>query len=424
MQDSNNDNDKKIEILLSLADLKKKTKEKTDILNNIEIINGYDLVFILSLIIKNNFSGNLIIVNEENLLSGINFIYGDIVKVDYPDQEHLLGNLIVENEIISKFEMQEIIQKSGGVRLGDYLVDNEFLTEQQLRKLLFKQTTLRLGKYLSSLSIRVKFSFDGESNDSILINKIDYIDILHNWIFNQFEDDWLDDYGNYYQKQSFSSDIGTKELTNLKDYPEVFELAFKFSQFNKKIVSYNDIFKIAHHTRQRFFRLIHFLVLSGHISVYKAKQIEAPPQISTTKKVELVETLDADLKKVQVDLLAKNYFTAFGLLNKYSSFMSTHPTVNFYFIWIKLIGAYYNNHMIDVQKISQDFYNLDYYKINPAEFYYVQALLLAVKRKYKESDEAYSRALYYNIMFKDYPINDSMSFIDRIVNFFSKINNK
>lgn len=248
MSDQVSDNDKKIEILLSLADLRKKTKEKTDILNSIEIINGYDLVFILSLIIKNNFSGNLIIVNEDNLLSGINFIYGDIVKVDYPDQEHMLGNLIVDNEIISKFEMQEIVRKSGGVRLGDYLVDNDFLTEQQLRKLLFKQTTLRLGKYLSSISIRVKFSFDGESNDSVLINKIDYIDILQNWIFNQFKNEWLDEYGQYYQKQSFISEIGTNELSNLKDYPEIFDLSFKISQFNKKVISYNEIFKVAHQT--------------------------------------------------------------------------------------------------------------------------------------------------------------------------------
>ena len=130
--------DKKISNLLMLIDPKIKTLQKTEILNQIETINGYDLVFILSFITRNNYSGNLIIVNEEDYLSGITFIYGDIVKVDYPDQEHLLGNLIVDNEILSKFEMQDIIQKSGGLRLGDYLVDNQFITQQQLRNLLFK----------------------------------------------------------------------------------------------------------------------------------------------------------------------------------------------------------------------------------------------------------------------------------------------
>ena len=159
--------EQKIADLLSLVDSKRKSKSKVDILNNIEAINGYDLVFVLGLIMRDNFSGNLIIVNEENMLSGITFIYGDIVKVDYPDQQHLLGNLIVENEILSKFEMQEIVEKRGGVRLGDYLVDNNYITQQQLRKLLFSQTNLRLTKYLNSLNIRIKFTFDGESNDSV-----------------------------------------------------------------------------------------------------------------------------------------------------------------------------------------------------------------------------------------------------------------
>ena len=406
-----------------LIDPKIKSIRKTEILNQLETIHGYDLVFILSLITRNNFSGSLIIVNEEDYLSGITFIYGDIVKVDYPDQEHLLGNLIVDNEILSKFEMQDIIQKSGGLRLGDYLVDNKYITQQQLRNLLFKQTTLRLTKYLNSLSIRIKFTFDGESSDSILINKIDYVDILYNWIFKNFNDSWLESYGAYYTKYTISADIGTADFQFLKDYPEVYDVAFKISQFKKSDISYNDIFKIAHTTRQKFFKILHFLLLSGSIMIVRPRELKGAEDTGA-QKVDLLGSLDIDLKKAQDNLLKKKYFAAFGVLNKYSSFMNTHPTVTFYFIWIKLIGAYYNNHVIDIKKISQDFYQIDYFKMNPGEFYYVKALMLAVQKKYRESDDSYQRAINYDRMYKNFPINEGMSFVDRIVKFFNRIYGK
>lgn len=427
-------NTKKIENLLSLVDYKIKSKDKIDILNKLETISGYDLVFVLSLITRNNFSGNLIIVNEENMLSGITFIYGDIVKVDYPDQEHLLGNLIVENEVLSKFEMQEIIEKSGGVRLGDYLVENNYITQQQLRKILFKQTTLRLTKYLNSLNIRIKFTFDGESYDSILINKIDYIDILYKWMFENFKNEWLEDYLVYYQKCSFFSELGSEDFNFLKEYQQVYDFALKLGHFKKSNIAYTDLFKVSNKTRQVFAKVLHFMILSGSLNIYNNKRRNNDLENNIERKVLNIQNqnkektkgnvslfLEVDMELIQAHLLNKKYFEAFGLLNKYSSLMKSHPTVSFYFIWIKLMGAYYNNHLLDVKKVSQEFFELDYFKINPGEFYYVRALLCAVQRNYKESDEYFQRSIAYNNSFKKYPISKDNSFIDRIIQYFNSL---
>jgi hypothetical protein len=415
--------DKKISNLMLLIDPKIKTVRKTEILRQIETIHGYDLVFILSFIMRNNYSGNLVIVNEEDYLSGITFIYGDIVKVDYPDQEHLLGNLIVDNEILSKFEMQEIVQKSGGLRLGDYLVDNQYITQQQLRNLLFKQTNLRLTKYLSSLSIRIKFSFDGESSDSVLINKIDYTDILYKWIFQNFNPAWLEEYGNFYAKCSFTAELGAAEFLSLKDYPEAYDTAFKLSHLRKGNFTYNELFKAAHTTRNHLLRVLHFLVLAGYVQVVRPKELRGADD-AHAEQADLMVTLDRDLKQAQESLLNKKYFVAFGLLNKYSGLVHTHPTVTFYFIWIKLIGAYYYNHIIDITKVAQDFNQIDYFKMNAGEFYYVRSLLQAVQKKYRESDESYMRAIGYDKLYRLFPINQDLSFVDRIVKFFNKLYGK
>jgi hypothetical protein len=47
--------EKRIANLLSLVNVKKKSRLKVDILNNIETINGYDLVFIIVLMMRDNF---------------------------------------------------------------------------------------------------------------------------------------------------------------------------------------------------------------------------------------------------------------------------------------------------------------------------------------------------------------------------------
>lgn len=414
--------EKRISNLLNLVNVKRKSKLKVDILNNIETINGYDLVFILGLMMRDNFSGNLIIVNEENLLSGITFIYGDIVKVDYPDQEHLLGNIIIENEVLSRFEMQEIMQKCAGKRLGDYLIENNYITLQQLRKLLFTQTSLRLTKYITSLSVRIKFTFDGQSNDNVLISKVDFTDLLYKWIFNNFKDEWLEDFGHYYEKNYFSCDMGMNELQTLKDYPEVYNLAYKVAQLKKASVPFSELLKVANLPRPQLLKIMHFMLLSGALYVSRTKDIDINARLSEARNKELLQNLEQDLIKIQSNLLNKKYFEALGLLNKYSPFIKSHVTVCFYFIWIKLIGAYYNNHLIDIKKITQDLFDLDYFKINPAEFYYVRALLHAVERKYKESDESFKLAVSYNPIFKRYPINaEDASFMQRIYNFFSNL---
>ena len=414
---------KKISTLLRLVDQKIASKKKIDILNQIETLNGYDLVFLLSLITRNHFSGQLIIVDEADLLSSITFIYGDIVKVDYHDNENLLGHLIVEQEIISKFEMQEIVEKSGGKRLGDYLVENGYLSQMQLRKLLFKQTTARLSKYLNSLSIRIKFSFDGQSHDSILINKIDYADILYKWIFENYQEEWLEEYAAYYQKSKFNSELDTEKLATLKDFSFVYELASQISRLKRSGLTYNELFKVAHKTRQDFLKSIHFMVLLGVLSIARNKDHDVSGTYEE-KRHELSLKINEDLAIVQQKLLNKKYFEAFGLLNKYSSFIKSNVTVSFYFIWIKLIGGYYHKHVIDIKKITQDFNDLDYFKINPAEFYYVRALMSAIQKQYKESDTDFKRAVEYNNSFENYPISAERSFMDRISDFFSQLNIK
>lgn len=409
---------KRIQILLSLIDPRWSSKDRMKLIEQVGTISGFDMVFILAVITRNNFSGNLSIVNEENELSGVAFIYGDIVRVDYPDQENMLGNVIIDSQVLPNSEMQEIIEKSKGYRLGDYLLVKKHLTEAQLRKILLKQSRLRLTKYLSSKNLRMNFTFEGQSSDNVLISKVNYTEILYSWIFEVFHDDWMGTYAEYYATNDIIINLEASDFQYLKDFPKVSDVVAKLVTIKKESMTYNDVFKIANIPRHDLIRVLHFLVLAGYILIRRNK---VGFSLGASGIKFNPEQLDMDLLETKKFLLAKKYFEAFGILNKYSTLISSHEKVNFYFIWIKLIGAFYSNHLLDLKKIAQDISEIDAYQIEPAEYYYVRALLSAVNKNYAESDQFYAKAVEYNALYKNFPVNDNSSFAALIKKFFKTL---
>lgn len=385
-------------------------------MDELETIRGYDLVFILCLIVRNKYSGILNIVSENNELSSIAFIYGDIVKVDYPDPENVMGAIIVESEIISKYEMDEIFKRSGGERLGDYLLNNKHVTEMQLRNILFKQSKHRLTKYINEQNLRISFTFDGQSNESTLISSVNFFEIMHKWIFEVYEMKWLKSYTEYYSSNVLQVNLNNDGYVILKEFPELKQFTDSLQQTLEKKLTYREAHKNSMMNEDTFARTIHYMVLAGFIIIRKSRvysdMMQATLRTDETK-------LKKDLAQAKVLMLNKKYFEAFGVMIKYSSISSSHEKVKFYSIWVKLIGAFYNNHLLDLEGVSKKLNEIDMYQIDPAEYYYVKSLLAASQKNFQESDEHYSKAVNYDKTYKKYPINENSSFMGMIKKVFN-----
>lgn len=385
-------------------------------MDDLDAIRGYDLVFILCLIVRNKYSGILNIVSENNELSSIVFIYGDIVKVDYPDPENNIGAIIVESEIMSKYEMDEIFKRSGGERLGDYLINNKHITEMQLRNILFKQSKHRLTKYMNEQNLRISFTFDGQSNESILISSVNFFEILYKWIFEVYEMKWLKNYTEYYSKNMLQVNINNDGYVILKEFPELQQFSDSLQQTTEKKLSYREAHKNSMMTEDTFARTIHYMVLAGFIVIRKSHTYTDMMQASlNTDETKLTK----DLAQAKILMLNKKYFEAFGVMIKYSSISSSHEKVKFYSIWVKLIGAFYNKHLLDLDGISKKLNDIDMYQIDPAEYYYVKSLLAASQKNYQESDEHFNKAVNYDKAYQKYPINENSSFMGLIKKVFN-----
>ena len=176
-------------------------------------------------------------------------------------------------------------------------------------------------------------------------------------------------------------------------------------------MNYREAYKNVEMNEDTFARTIHYMVLAGFIVIRKSRVYAEMMQATlATDESKLVK----DLAQAKVLMLNKKYFEAFGVMIKYSSISSSNEKVKFYSIWVKLIGAFYHKHLLDLEGISKKLNELDMYQIDPAEFYYVKSLLAASQKNFQESDEHFLKAVNYDKTYKKYPINENSSFMGLI----------
>lgn len=391
----------RIELLFNLIDVNISARSRTKILDEIETINGYDLVFVLSAIIRNKFSGHLIVVNEENELSGITFIYGDIVRIDYPDQANLLGNLVVQEEVISKSEMETILKQPSSKRMGQYLLENSHLSNEQLSYFLFKQSQLRLTKYIQDQKVRFNFNFDGESSETTVVSNIKFYQILHALIFKNFSSVWLREYANFYSKMNFSINFSQEIYKNFKDLDFISAAFENIKNSGKKSMSYFELLAVANLEESYSIKLVHFMILTGFFTLHVKSSLTA---IKAKNSQAESDILKLDRQKVRDLILAQNYFEAFGYINKCSGLVGSNAQVNFYYIWMKLHGSFYNNFSLDINKITKVFTEVDPNSVGLGNYYYVKALLQASKKDIDGSLAAYEKAVQCAHIYLKHPI--------------------
>ena len=389
-------NNLKNNLLLDLISPGLTSRRRIKILEDIEVINSYELVFIFCVIIRYKFSGNLIIVNKNNDLSGIAFIFGDIVRIDYPDHENLLGNIIVKDEIISNYEMQEILSKTQGQKLGQYLVENNHITERQLIRYLYKQAISRLNKYMDDIDLRINFHFDGESTENVIIQRKEYFEALHHWIFVLYKPEWLEIYRSFYSRLNFTITIPEGIGAEIQSFELVAHFFEKLRKSTKKKVTFYDLISMISVSAEDEMRLIHFMVLIGVL--VENKVVGAKPG----------SLVSAEFQKAKQLILQKKYFDALGVVNKISSSASYDEKVHFYFLWIKLHGAFHKNNILDLSKIKKEISVINPISVGPADYHYAIALLEANLKNDTESRLHYDKAVGFEKAYARFPISKNV----------------
>lgn len=289
-------------------------RSKKRLIESLDEIYGYDLLFLVGLIMKSSFSGNLNIINQNEEVSGISFNEGKITRIDLNDKETFMGELLVNDGYISRDQLNEAL-KDKSKPLGEVLVLNKIETLEIIIQLLIKQIRLRLSRYINETKYRVNFSETEPENKSIFITYQDFLTLCHDQIAGRFNPEWLKLHymelseGQIEHLQSEDEKI-IEDLPLIVDLKKVFATKPGENQFEKLFSSIKN-----EKDSEYFLKCIHFATMSGQIAVISDENVGNENLLKkiyhackNKTGVDLVETLAhiVKCKPTEIDLIFQN----------------------------------------------------------------------------------------------------------------------
>jgi hypothetical protein len=273
-------------------------RQKIKVIGNLDEVYGYDLVFIIYLILENGLSGYLNIVNQNNEISGIVFSNGKIVKIDLLDRDTLFGQMLIQEGYVSLEQLNKLIQ-SNSASLGEQLINNKIISKEQFIELLLKQMRLRLSKYINQMMYRINFVENDESNTLFSIDQNQYLSLAHDWIAGRFETKWLSMHYLEFLNTQFIIKESELSASEMKDLPLV-----KIFYDKKKLIGESTNLEVlltalkSTSESDIFLKSMHFLIIAGF-----AQFVENQQQAEDKSKSFIQKIYSNMVKKSEVDML-------------------------------------------------------------------------------------------------------------------------
>lgn len=287
------------------ADTSAKPRHKRRLIESLDEIFGYDLAFLVGLIMRSEFSGNLNVISQSNEISGISFSKGKITKIDLNDKETFMGELLIKDGYMTREKLTQLLQDQSKP-LGELLIVHKVATTEQIIGVLVKQMRLRLSKYINSNKYRVNFSESEIPDHGLSISYPEYLGLAHDWVAGRFNADWLK---LHYMELSeglveVPQDIGVypavKALPLSTDLANTFKTISELQIFSKIFASVKN-----EKDQEYFLKCFHYGIMSGQLTLKHNPNADANSDsilkniyLACSKKtgVELVETLANILK--------------------------------------------------------------------------------------------------------------------------------
>lgn len=287
----------------------KRTKKR--LIEGLDEIYGYDLLFLVGLIIKTEFTGNLNIINQADEVSGITFNEGKITRIDLNDKETFMGELLVSDGLITREQLQTALQDKTRP-LGETLVLSKIVSLEQLIKTLMKQMRLRLSRYINETKYRVNFSEADPEIKTIFLTYRDFLEIAHDQVAGRFSPDWLK---LHYMELSGGKIefLNPNEINSVEHLPLIKDLQ-QFINPKMNDQNFSKVFDYIKSEKEQdyFLKCIHYATMAGRVAVLSDAKTNSEHilkkiyQVCNNKSgVELVETLAHILKckPTEIDLI-------------------------------------------------------------------------------------------------------------------------
>lgn len=166
--------------------------EKIEIVNDTDVLHGYDLPWVYSLLLDQEITGCLNIQSSTSNNTTVHFDHGRIVRVHMTDQESFFGALLIEHGYISAADLDRVMQSpQSKKKLGERLVEMNLLSPHAIDIILAEQQGIRLSKTVADSSNKVSFVASQEEVVEAEIDRNLFDPFLEDWIGSKIKTEWL-----------------------------------------------------------------------------------------------------------------------------------------------------------------------------------------------------------------------------------------
>ncbi|MFN3453686.1 MAG: hypothetical protein ACK41T_01920 [Pseudobdellovibrio sp.] len=164
-----------------------------------------------------------------------------------------------------------------------------------------------------------------------------------------------------------------------------------------------------------------FLTLDTHLNEFKLdiskrvlnlllsskKQTLELTQRNITKKQKEPKQQKVDLGPIKSLLLNKKYTEALTLVKNQKHLNSTHPTLQLYSAWAYMGLALFKKTDISISTLEKEFNDILPEDMTTADYYYVNYLLLKIKKQDQTAQSYLKKAIDLDPLVKSYPVESS-----------------
>ncbi len=165
---------------------------RLDALNEVNEISGYDLPFVINILLEGENNGCINLYDKENKNFKIHISGGNILSLLSDETSNIVMSQILKSKSIDEEELSSIFSQEGHGDLLHNLVSHSYLSPHMLPIIKTEQILVELKKLVSNKKFKFKFtqSDDVQSNFAIKSNFI--IPLLSELIDKQVPVSWLE----------------------------------------------------------------------------------------------------------------------------------------------------------------------------------------------------------------------------------------
>lgn len=206
------------------------SRDRIKALTALEEVSGFDLPYVLSILMNEKVSGYLNLSTQEGDIFGMTFVDGALAKVDGTDTQKRLREILIESGLVSAEEIEGIPKEKRRGDIVKALIEESLISPHSARSIVDQQILGDLRQLLTSKKFNFSLSPDTlkDAGDFLSFQKL--IPLLHDVVMTHLNPEYL---GGFYaawrnfpvrKGSHFTANNPNRDLQAFQNAKEVFSL--------------------------------------------------------------------------------------------------------------------------------------------------------------------------------------------------------